>query len=397
MSNPKEHSERAHALLSASGASRWMNCTPSARLEENVAEGKSSDFAEEGTLAHELAEIGVLFDRQMMKLTEYRKRYHKLIQHRLYHPEMDIYVQEYRDYITERYNTMRKIDPNTSIMVEEKINLTQYIPEGFGSNDCIIVCDELIEVIDLKYGKGIKVDADDNSQLKLYALGAMNQVSLLYEMLDVKLTIVQPRLDHISTWEIEAEDLIKWGNEVVKPLAEKAFKGEGKTCAGDWCQWCKVQARCDALAEQAKKLAQRQFSDDRLLSLEELVELRESFGYISKYIKNVDEHLMSVALNGEKVPGLKLVEGRSVRKWKDEDLVVSKLEEENWAEDVIYTKKVNGITAFEKLMGKPLFGQILGDLVTKPQGKPTLAPESDKRKEYQLEVDAAAAFKDDVE
>lgn len=397
MALSKGHSQRAHALLSASGASRWMNCPPSARLEENVAEERNSIFANEGTLAHEFAEIGVKRDHNLMTLAEYRAEYRKLVKHKLYSPEMDEYIQQYRDYIKERFAIARQLDPNADILVEERIDLTNYIPEGFGSNDCIIIYDGLIEVIDLKYGKGVKVDADDNSQLKLYGIGALEAQEMFFEMEDVCLTIIQPRLDHISSWEISVEDLKDWGENVVKPKAKLAFEGGGDKCSGDWCRWCRVQARCPALAKKAQDLVKKQFVNPDLLTAVELIEAREDFDSITTWINAVNDHLTKVALTGEQLPGLKLVEGRSVRKWKDEEKVAQTLLKENWAEEIVYNKKIKGIGAIEKEMGKALFSQILGELIVKPQGKPTLVAESDKRKPFELEVDAKDVFKDELE
>lgn len=390
MQNSINHTGRAHALLSASGASRWMKCTPSARLEEEYP-SQSSVFAQEGTLAHEFAET--ILRRLMGQIDEnvYLATLENLRSSELYTDEMEEQVQKYVDHVIESYAEAKSITPDALMLIEEKVDLTHYIEDGFGSCDDVIIADNLLIVEDLKYGKGVRVDAQDNSQLKLYALGALRRYEMHYDIETVRMSIIQPRLDHISTWEISAKDLVAWGETVVKPTAKKAYAGEGEFCAGDWCRWCKAAPKCKALADFSIEVAKTEFintenpkeSDPSSLSDEELTELYLKIPIIEIWINRVSEYMLSSAVNGKNFKGLKLVEGRSVRAWKDTEQVEQVLKEQ-LSEDEIYNKKLQGIGAIEKLLGKAKFNELLGDLVVKPQGKPTLVHESDKRGEIGL-------------
>lgn len=265
------------------------------------------------------------------------------------------------------------------MLVEEKVDLTAFIEDGFGTNDDIIIADGEMEVIDLKYGKGLMVHANNNSQLKLYGLGALMKYDMAYDIQMVRLTIVQPRLDHISTWVISADDLRSWGEKVVKPKAKMAYAGEGDLVCGDHCKFCKVIHKCSKLKEEADRLAAYDFADPRTLSDDQILEVYEMSSLLTKWIGSVAAHIVAEAGNGKKWDGYKLVEGRSRRTWTDQDAVAAKLMAEGKTADEVYDTKLKGITAVEKLVGKKNFRPLLGDLVAIPSGKPTLVPDSDKR------------------
>lgn len=372
------HEQRAHALLSASGASKWLNCTVAPRLEEGF-QDKESDFAKEGTLAHEFAELGVRLALKQITQKEYDKAIKPLVESPYYSSEMGDEVQKHIDYVMEVYSEALSRSKDALIQIEEKIDLTHYIEDGFGTNDDVIIADGVLDVIDLKYGKGVRVSAIDNSQLKLYGLGALRANELAFDITTIRLHIVQPRLDHISVWEISAEDLRTWGEEVVKPKAIQAYAGEGEQIAGDHCRWCKAKARCKAFAEKNLELAKHEFADPHLLSDQELIDAFKRMPSIQDWVATVSEYLLAEALKGKKWPEYKLVEGRSNRVWKNDIEVATKLESEGYQESQICNIKLKGIGDIEKLLGKKDFPVILDGLVIKPQGKPSLVPDTDKR------------------
>lgn len=395
------HSSRKHALLSASGASRWLNCTPSARLEERF-EKVQTDYAAEGTLAHEFAEVGVKFAAGKIQKREYSKTIDQLRKHHLYTDEMEDEVQKHIDYVLEQFTEARRLTKDALLITEEKIDLTDYIEEGFGTGDDIIIADHIMEIIDLKYGKGVRVSAADNSQLKLYALGALAKYEMLFDITTVRLAIVQPRLDSISTWEISVEDLKAWGDEIVKPKAVEAYAGEGPFKVGEWCRFCKAKATCRAIAEENLAAAKLEFGDlegtDKVelredLTDEELLNIYEKAGQIQDWLNAITGHILKTALEGKNWDGYKLVEGRSVRKWLDESEVIDALKRADYTDEDITAVKLKGIGAIEKLLGKVQFTSLLSDLVIKPQGSPTLVPLSDKRPALGLDS-AAEDFKD---
>lgn len=376
------HSQRKHALLSASGASRWINCPPSARMEEEIpSKDGSSVYAEEGTLAHEFADLelrikthtgeigeGTDYDRW-----EYQKQKHKT--NALYDPEMDDYVKAYTDYVLEQFAVAKKKTVDAVLKIEERTDFSYLVPEGFGTSDANIIADELLEIVDLKYGKGLKVDACKNSQLRLYALGLLRKFDLAYDIAKVKMTIVQPRLDHIDSEILTVEELTQWAEEVVKPSADQAYEGKGDCNPGSWCRWCKVKPVCRALANHITELAKKEFADPKTLRDDELIEVYGQAGLLVDWVNSVGQHLLDGALKGKTWAGYKLVEGRSVRKWQDEGKAIEELSE-TYEKDQIVNTKIKGIGEIEKLVGK---GGV-NHLLIKPPGKPTLVLESDKRK-----------------
>lgn len=379
------HGERAHALLSASGASRWMKCTPSARLEDPFP-SKTSVHAEEGTLAHEFADIELKKNQGVISEQAYKAKLFELRSHELYTDDMEEHVSVYTDYVLEQLAASK----GGSLIIEEKVNFSAYVPEGYGTCDAIILPSNstndlhpMLFVTDLKYGKGVQVNAEDNSQLKLYALGAYLRYSLTHDIDTVRLTIVQPRLDHISSWTITIEALLRWAEKELKPKALTAFNGEGELKAGSHCRFCKVAPKCRALYEYSIEAAKMEFSDndepDSLLSDKEMVKLYLDIPVIKEWITAVHAYMHDQALGGKKYPGLKLVEGRSNRIWKDQEKVINTLKDHIYSDKQIFSHKLNGITAMEKLMGKVQFKEVLGDLCIKPPGKPSLVSENDSR------------------
>jgi len=373
------HSERKHALLSASGASRWMNCTPSARLEEHFVEEESSIYAEEGTLAHEFGDLALKKYAGLITTRKYGAEVKKLKTNELYSPEMDGEVQKYVDLVVEQFRTAQKHTSDAVLSIEERLDLTSYIENGFGTGDAIIIADGTLQIIDLKYGKGIKVDAENNPQLMLYGLGSLEANELFYDIHTVEMSIVQPRLDHYSTWKISAEALKAWANKEVKPAAVKAYAGEGLQNAGYWCTFCKAAPRCSTLASANMKLIDDEFSDPHLLKDVHMVEIFNKSSQITKWINAVAGYMLKEALSGKDWPGLKLVEGRSVRKWRDEHEVMELLSE--YDDTQILNVKLKGIGDIEKLLGKKQFAEALNDVIIKPEGSPTLVNKSDPRQE----------------
>lgn len=375
------HSERAHALLSASGAKRWMACPPSARLEDEVEE-TTSTFAEEGTLAHEIGELMLRKELGQIKPATYKKNMAVFQKHELYAEEMLDYCKQYVDLVIERYNAALVTTPNAQISIEERLDFSKYVPEGFGTGDVVIIADDYIEVIDLKYGKGVKVEAEGNPQMRLYGLGAYEAYSMLYDFKEIRMTIVQPRLDHFDTDKMAIQDLLDWGDDDVMPKAELAAAGVGDFCAGDHCKFCKVRHTCRERAEANLELARFEFQKPALLTVEEIGEILAKAKQLESWASDIQNYALDQAENhGIKYPGWKLVEGRSNRKITDEEAVATSLELDGYNEEQIFNKKIKGITDLEKMLGKSKFSEYVGPYVIKSPGKPALVPQSDKRPE----------------
>lgn len=380
---PQKHSQRAHALLSASGASRWLNCTPSAKLEDEYGEKSTSSYAAEGTLAHELAELYLRKDvLENICNSDFEHSLEEIMANDLFDDEMLEVVPTYTDYCEDQFIDAKKNNEYAIIEIEQKLDLTEYVPESFGTADCVIISDGLMEVIDLKYGKGIPVYADYNKQLMLYALGALRKYDTMYDIDEVRVTIVQPRINNISSWQISVEELLKWAEDELKPLADMAFNGEGELNAGDWCRFCAVRNQCRKLYEQQVEIAKHEFSEPQLLTDEEIADIVQRTPKLVEWANSIAEYAKKKALEENKQwPGLKLVEGRSRRKWIDEDKALETIFEQfpELDEADITTTKLNGITAIEKLVGKKKFFEKLNSVVVTPQGNPTLVSLQDKR------------------
>ena len=371
-----------HAKLSASGAHRWINCPGSVRLEEDFPD-TTSNYAREGTLAHALAEA---------KLKKYfikgygKKAYDKEVEpiksDELYDKSMENYTDVYFDEIKTRALSYKE---RPFVAIEERVDFSNWVPEGFGTCDCLMIYRDTMTVIDLKYGKGVEVDPEDNPQLMLYALGAYAGYGFLFNIKKVTLCIVQPRIDNIKSWDISAGDLLAFG-ERIKPIAKDAYNGSDKLCQGEHCRFCKAKSRCPERAKEmfksVEKLKPIMDSDIGLISNDDISRyLKESTGLID-WIKGLEEEALASILKGEEIPGYKAVEGRSIRKFKDADKAISLLEGAGYDEAVLYERKPLSLSKLEKLVGKKEFESVLGTEVIKPQGKPTLVPESDKRDPY---------------
>ncbi len=265
-------------------------------------------------------------------------------------------------------------------MIEQRLDFSKYVPDGFGTGDCVIIADGTLHIIDFKYGQGVLVSAEDNPQMKLYALGALDLFDGIYDIEMVSMTIYQPRRENISTSTVSKESLYRWAEEVLKPKAELAFAGDGNYCPGEWCQFCRAAVKCRARAEAKMKLATFEFALPPLLSDEEIAEILSSIGDLTRWTNEIIAYATDAAVNhGKKWPGFKVVEGRSNRKYKDEEAVAEAAKNAGYRD--IYKQSLITITEMEKLMGKTKFNEVLGGLIMKPPGKPTLVPVSDKRPE----------------
>ena len=374
-----------HALLSASSSRRWLNCTPSVRLEEQFAEETgNSVYAEEGTAAHALAEH---------KLKRCLKRRSKRPVSDYQCDEMEECTDGYVAYAMEQVELARQECKDPVVLIEQRLDYSAYVPEGFGTGDLLIVADRVLTVVDLKYGKGVAVEAERNPQMMLYGLGALELFGAIYDIDTVRMTIYQPRLESVSTWEISVSDLMEWVDKELKPRAALAIAGEGEFKSGSWCRFCKAKNTCRARAEGFLRLAQMEFKAPALLTDDEVAEVLKVADELARWSADVYAYAQDEAVSkGKKWAGFKLVEGRSCRKYTDEEEAAEAAVAAGYAD--IYKRSLIGITEMEKLMGKKRFAEVLGKLVYKPRGKITLVPESDKRQEV-LAATAEADFKEE--
>lgn len=359
---------RNHAVLSASGAHRWLNCLPSARLELEFANNESSAAAE-GTAAHALCE------HKLKKALHMRSKRPVSVYNS---DEMEEHSDAYVEFVMEQLELAKRSCTDPLILIEQRLDFSCYVPQGFGTGDCIIIADKKLHIIDFKYGMGVLVDAVDNPQMKLYALGALEIYDSLYDIEEVSMTIFQPRRENVSTWTIRVEDLKAWAEKELKPRAKKAYDGEGEYLPGEWCTFCRAAVKCRARAEEKLKLAQSEFKLPPLLTDSEIEEVLSKLSDLTKWANEIIAYATDAAVNhGKEWHGFKVVEGRSVRKFKDED-AVAEVAKANGYKD-IFRQSLITLTEMERLMGKSKFEKILGDLIYKPPGKPTLVPLSDKR------------------
>ncbi len=365
-----------HALLSPSAAHRWMNCTASPLLEKDV-QDTSSAFAEEGTLAHAYcarklkAFLGLDTADEDREIAELDGKYHTR--------EMDEHTDTYRAIVLEKFNAARERTRDAQLLVEVRLDFGRYIPEAFGTSDAVIIADGVMEVIDFKYGKGVRVSAVENPQMKIYALGAWDRFNFEYNISKVRMTIVQPRIDNLSEFETGAGDLVRWAEDELRPKAEEAYAG-GKQRPGEWCRFCKVKAGCKALAAACLN-AQRAHADPRLIGKEDMErDILPLLPTFKTWLSGVEEYSLRQALDGVQYKGFKVVEGRSVRKIADPGAVMELLDREGFArETYLKPAELRAITDLERLIGRKRFGTLCADYIIKPQGKPALVPESDKR------------------
>lgn len=369
-----------HALLSASGAHRWLNCIPSARLESDEPESTSA-AAEQGTVAHALAEH---------KLRRVLKQRSKRPVSTWIDDEMETLTDDYVAYVQEHISLAEQTCGDPQVLIEQRLDFSHIVPGGFGTGDCVIIAEPTLQIIDLKYGQGVLVEAANNPQLMLYALGALHTFGSLYDIERVAVTIYQPRWANVDTWEISATELEQWAETEAKPKAELASAGEGEFCPGSWCQFCKIAPACRARAEANLQLAKWEFAPPAELNDAEIADVLAKIPQLKTWASDVEAYALSKAVNqGVVFEGFKLVAGRSICKYTSEKDVAAAAEAAGYKD--IYDRKLITLTAMERLMGKPAFNEILGDLVTKPAGKPMLVPASDKRPSLDL-VSAATYF-----
>lgn len=382
-----------HALLGPSGAKRWMACTPSARFELEFEE-KESEYAEQGTAAHELADRLIRLDLGGNDGADVAELESFIKENKYYDAEMEEAVQFYVDYVMKAYAQAKQNDYSAILMPEQRLDYSEFVQDGFGTGDATIISDKTIEIIDLKYGTGVKVEVEDNPQLRLYGLAAWNTFKILFDIEEVVMTIVQPRLDHIATERIKVKDLLEWTEKEVVPKGKLAWEGKGEFVAGSHCQFCKAQARCKALRDYSMEMAKHEFDLPHKLSDQDIADVLEKLDQLMNWGKAVKEHALYQAENkGVKFPGWKLVEGRSNRKITDEEKAKDILICEGVAEPLIYKpREMLGITALEKLVGKKKFVTLLDDIIEKPPGKPTLVKDNDKRPELNTSESAKADF-----
>lgn len=381
-----------HARLSPSSADRWMHCPGSVVLSEQLPEQGSTTYADEGTLAHAVAERKLQLRTKQLNTTSYKRSLTRLTKGSEYWcGEMDEATDYYADTVME---ALAAAGDDAELLVEQQFSLSEWVPESFGTSDAVVIGGNAIQVIDLKYGKGVKVSAIGNPQLRLYGLGAAGLFGDLYDFDTVRMTIIQPRLDHVSTEELPLAELRKWAEEQITPAAQEAMEGSERTECGDWCRFCPVRAVCRTRAEYCLELAKDEFRDPPLLTDEEIGEVLKRAEMIVKWAGEVSDYALQQALAGKHYDGWKVVEGRSVRKYADETKVVEALKSAGYDEALLYERKLYGISAMEKLVGKKKFAQTLDGLIIKPQGKPVLVPESDRREAINTAAQAAADFED---
>jgi len=382
--NVINHEEREHSMLSCSGSSRWWNCTPSAKLEAEYGEFSTSDFALEGTLAHELGQAYLQYD-VLGETTKdvFDQQIDAIINHRLFSDEMFEEVPKYVEYCEQQFNEAKAKTQGAVMLVEQSVKLTGYVPGGKGSIDCTIIADETIEIIDLKYGKGVSVSAEKNKQLMLYALGVMLKYDLAYDFTQIVMTIVQPRRNNISSFTMTKADLYAWANDELKERAMIAFEGKGDLVVGEWCKFCNVKSRCTQIYKHNIELAKDDFREPSLLTDDEISDILLQVNMLIEWGNSVKDYALSLAINnGKKWPGFKLVEGTSRRKFANEEKVAEiLLSQKDLSADDVYQTKLQGITNIQKVLGKKRFESLLSNYIIKPSGKPTLVDLTDKRPE----------------
>lgn len=374
-----------HALLSASSSHRWLNCPPSARLCESY-EDKGSNYAAEGTAAHTLCEyklkvaLGIRAKDPTADLT-------------YYNAEMEDCANGYAAYILELVETAKQACTDPVVLIEQRLDFSKYVEGGFGTGDCLVIADGTLHIVDYKHGQGVLVEADDNPQMKLYALGALEIFDGIYDIDTVSMTIYQPRRGNVSTHTVFKESLYQWAEEVLKPAAELAYAGDGEFNCGDWCRFCKAKHECRARAERNLELARYDFKLPPLLEDDEIASILAKIDELVNWAGDVKEFALQQALKGVKYEGFKIVEGRSNRKYTNEADVANAVIRAGYNP---YEQCVLGVTALEKLLGKKKFTELLDGLVVKPQGKPVLVSESDKRPTLAI-TSASDDFKETAE
>jgi len=357
-----------HALLSASSSDRWIHCPPSARLSETY-EDKGSDYAAEGTDAHSLCEyklkkaLGMEADDPTEHLSWFNQ-------------EMDDHATGYAAYVLEQVEAAKETCSDPVVLIEQRVDFSRWVEEGFGTADCIVIADGTLQIIDFKYGLGVLVSAEENPQMMCYALGALELFDDIYDIDAVRMTIYQPRRDNLSTYDLSKEDLYRWADEVLKPAADLAFAGDGNFLCGEWCGFCKAKNACRARAAANLELARYDFKLPPLLTDEDVEDILGKVDALVAWASDIKDYALQQAISGKVWSGWKLVEGRSNRRYVNDAAVAAAVTKAGFDP---YEQKLLGVTAMQKLLGKARFEEVLAGLIEKPQGKPTLVPESDKR------------------
>ena len=358
----------SHAILSASSSKRWLNCPPSAKLCAEV-EDTTSEYAREGTDAHTLCEYKVksMLGIKMQDPTDSLSYYNE---------EMERCTNDYASYVMEVIEDAKNYCKDPLVLIEQRLDFSRFVPEGFGTGDCLIIADKKLYIIDFKYGKGVEVESEDNSQMMCYAIGALELFNSLYDIEEVCMVIYQPRIENISVSNMSVTELYSWAENTLKPIAELAYEGKGEFKAGEHCQFCKVKATCRKRAEYNLELAKYDFAMPDTLEETEIAAILAKVDNLVSWASDVKDYALQQAMGGTHYEGFKIVEGRSNRKYTDEDAVAFAVKDAGYDP---YEKKLLGVTAMTTLLGKKKFEEILGSYITKPQGKPALVPETDKR------------------
>lgn len=373
-----------HAVLSASGAKRWLSCPPSARLEEKLKDrlgddgDGGNDYTREGTKAHELGELKLRKEIGEINDYNFRERVKQLGD---IDKEMDEATDQYVAIVMERYFEAKKSCSDAVLMLETRLDFSRWVPHGFGTGDAIVISDSILDVMDLKYGKGVPVDAVDNPQARLYGLGALEMFGDLYGFTHVRNTIIQPRLDSVTTEMLTREDLVAWGDTEVRDTAKLAWEGKGEFLPGDHCRFCKVKAVCFARAAEAMKIFKTGLDNPAMLDDSQIPDILAYTAIAKSWITDLENYAQAQAIKGQRWRGYKLVRGRSNRAWKDSEAVADNLLRAGYKREDIIKTELRSVSEVEKLLGKKAFRTFAEQYTIKPEGKLTLVPESDKRQE----------------
>lgn len=357
-----------HALLSASASHRWLNCPPSVRLSEGIPD-RGSEYAQEGTDAHSLCEYRLkkLLGMEAVDPTEHLD---------WYNGEMEECSENYASYVLELLEKAKEICADPVVLVEQRVEFSRFVENGFGTADCIIIADGTMNVVDYKHGKGVEVSAESNPQMMLYALGALEIFDGIYDIDEVRMTIFQPRIGNISVSGMSKDALLEWANGELTEKAALAYEGGGEFACGDWCRFCKAKAVCRKRAEENLKMAQYDFAPADTLDETEIAAILDRADELASWVTDVKDYALSQALHGVHYPGYKVVEGRSARKYTNEDAVAQVVSDAGYDP---YAHKVLGLTEMQKLLGRQKFNELLAAFIVKPQGKSVLVPDTDKR------------------